>query len=615
MPARLTKSGEELELDLSSCKGSEFNDALAKIREVPGRRFDFDRKIWCVPAEPTVAERVIYSIMPTVSTELMDWVKEGRVKEQQALTTPLPDDAKLLVPWALARTEFQPEFIQVGDEQVAFTGLMQHQRPMVDLAAANKKLIIADDMGLGKTGEAISAIEEWRLRQDTKPSGPRLVVCPNSVKGSWVKQLKLWLGRDGAYQAIDAGTATKRHAQLESVALSGEDAWAIVNWEQLRVHKVKKTVHRRNGCISKRIVEEMKEPLFESAPWIAVVADEAHRAKNRKAAQTRGLWRTRADDGLMLAMTGTPLMNSPDELWAILKWLWPKEYTSYWRFYEQYVEYTEGYFGKTIVGVKNPDALRFELNGRLARRTQGQVLDLPGKVRIPIPLELNRKQRKLYDEAERALWIEIAKSAAEGDTVSKKLLAADSYSQILRIPNGAARTVRLRQILESPANLGGDDDSAILDAAVDKVMDSRPEPWVVFTEFVPTTELLATRLRAKGLEVAVYNGSVSTQERSEIEDNFQAGRIDVIVGTIMSLYQGITLTNSNRQFWCSRSWVPAINEQGEDRENRIGQTDRVFVYIAQPENTVATSKVEPLNRLKERIVKTVITKDEIDVGV
>jgi hypothetical protein len=73
-------------------------------------------------------------------------------------------------------------------------------------------------------------------------------------------------------------------------------------------------------------------------------------------------------------------MNTPDELWSILHWLFPDEYTSYWDFYETYVDYTEGYFGKVITGVRNPDALRFELHERLVRRTKDQVLDLPTRL-------------------------------------------------------------------------------------------------------------------------------------------------------------------------------------------------------------------------------------------
>lgn len=614
MPAVLKKTEEALEIDLSGCRGSEFGDALKKIQDTPGSNFDWDRKLWLLPVEALVAERIIHALQPTVEQETVEWVRAARTKETQELTTKLPQDSDLLVEWANHRVGHQPEFIEIAGEPHPFNGLMKHQRPVVEIAARVRKIIIADDMGLGKTGTAISTYEEWRLNNRDENGnlrdGPKLVVCPNSVKGSWVRELRMWLGSDVPVRVIDAASPADRDKQLRG-AIS-ENAWVVVNWEQVRAKKVKKKIKRRNGTETTKSVEEMKQPIFEETDWIAVVADEVHRAKNRKSQQTRGLWRCRAEDGVMLALSGTPLMNSPDELWAILHWLWPKEYTSYWRFYEQYVDYYEGYFGKIITGVKNPDALRFELKNRLVRRTQGEVLELPGKGRIRVDTPLNKKQRKLYDEAERQLWLTVEKEIEEGSESAKKFAeAVVAGKSIYKIPNGAARTTRLRQIIETPANLGGDDDSGVLDSCVDHIIDSRPEQWVVFCAFKPTVKCLVERLQKQGLTVEPYTGDVEPHERSRLEDRFQAGEIDVIVGTIDAMYQGITLTAGNRQFWCSRHWTPDINEQGEDRQNRIGQARRVMVFIAQPENTVAVDRVEPTNRLKEAIVRSVLPKDEI----
>jgi SNF2 family DNA or RNA helicase len=183
---------------------------------------------------------------------------------------------------------------------------------------------------------------------------------------------------------------------------------------------------------------------------------------------------------------------------------------------------------------------------------------------------------------------------------------------MLKIPNGAARFVRLEQILETPALLGGPDDSAILDDLEERVSDSVPEPWVVFTKFKETTYIIKRRLENQGLRVAVYNGDVSVPDRVRIEDEFQRGEIDVIVGTIQAMYQGITLTRGNLQYWVSRSVVPDINEQGEAREDRLGQQQLVRVYIPQPPATVSADKVEVINRRKERTVRAILPKDDIE---
>lgn len=554
-------------------------------------------------------------MQPIADPSIVEWVKSARQTNEQELVSPLPDDAEVTIPWGHDRAPWQPE--EVNSEP--FVGLKPHQRALVGALAglSEMKAIVADDMGLGKTGSALAAIAEAAtikgdggiIQEDdylryVTGSEPRLIVCPNSVKGVWRREVGRWLGPGEPVQIIDGTTPKARHNQL--VTSLDDPTWIIVNYEQLRTQKIKRKT-RTGGTKTEEI---MKEPLFAESKWLAVIADEAHRAKNRKASQTRGLFRVQAP--IMLALTGTPLMNTPDELWALLHWLFPKEYTSYWRFYEQYVDYIEGYFGKIITGVKNPDALRFELNKRLYRRTKAQVLDLPEKLRVRIPVQLDSKSRKLYTEAEKGLWLEIEKAVTEGDASATRFAAeASSGKNIYTIPNGAARTVRLRQILSTPALLGGEDHSNKMDALVENVIDNQHKQHVVFSEFVQSCNILAERLRTKELNAETYTGETEEHVRTELEDKFQRGEIQVLIGTIGAMREGITLTAADTQHWLERAWVPGWNEQGEDRNHRIGQRNAVTIYIYEAENTVDDGKIAPTNRLKERIVKTVLPKDKI----
>lgn len=616
MPATLTKEGDALVLDLSTARGTEFQDGLAKIREVPGRRYNPEDKTWRVPADATTADRVIHAIEPTVSDELLDWVRNERVKATDALTTAIGDDAVLNS--------------ALNDTLYAF------QRAFVNLAAQKRSIINADDMGLGKTIQALAAVDEYRIRNGNK-NGPKLIVCPNSVKGVWAREIRQWLGDDEPHQIIDGSTPKARHAQL----LSGikEQAFVIVNYEQLRVQKATLEVKHRSGSKSKRTIEVMKEPLFElpflaSADvsledldartverartskhrknWLATVADEAHRAKNRRASQTKGLHRVRAD--LKLAQTGTPLMNTPDELWSILHWLFPDEYTSYWDFYETYVDYTEGYFGKVITGVRNPDALRFELRERLVRRTKDQVLELPEKTRVIVPVTLASQERKFYEEIVSQVWLDLKNEAEEGDDVLAAALDKGDLSSLLKIPHGAARLMRLQQVLEHPANISAEervDQSSKMDACEEIILDNKHTPHVVYCKFKPSVAIFAERLRDKGLRVGTFTGDTPTAVRTSLENQFQAGELDVLIGTTAAMKEGITLTAASTGHFLTGSWVPAEDEQAEDRLHRNGQHDPVTLYRYEVPGTVDDGKVRPANERKRAMVATVIAKDEV----
>jgi SNF2 family DNA or RNA helicase len=649
--ATLKRENGQLALNL---KGHpDFMGALEVTKSIPGRRFDPDTKDWVFPEDPAVAERILGTIKPEASPELLTWVREHKNSKHKDLVTELPEDADLQIPWAHKRAPWQPE--TVGKSKSKLNGLYSYQRAFIDHAASKKNpaMILADSPGLGKTSMSSGTVIEWLLRQTgidinslnpplesftsvdhlltyagVENNGPKLIVAPNSVKGTWERELRMWLGEDTPIALIDATTPKARNKQLKEGI--EKNAWVIVNWEQLRTKKEEKTrkvriINKLNGELvriqDKKYTETvMREPLFESTKWTAVIADEAHRAKNRKSLSAQGLWRVQGD--VKLALTGTPILNSPDEIWSILRWLYPEQYgnstptmkkTPYWPFYDEYVDYYEGQFGKIITGVKNPDKLRFELKDRVVRRTKGEVLDLPEKTRVFVPVQMSKEQRKLYDEAERQVWFEVEQAAKEGDKNAQRLAekALKNPSALYEVPNGAARMVRLRQIASSPALLGGEDVSAKMDTAVDMVLDSDGQ-WIWFTEFVGSTHVLVERLKKKGLRAEAYTGEVSSIDRTRLENEFQAGDIDVIVGTIAAMREGITLTAASDVGFLERHWTPSYNEQAEDRSHRVGQDSPVTIWILEAINSVDTNNVRPTNNIKQLIVGSVINQDTIN---
>ncbi|CAB4183432.1 HepA Superfamily II DNA/RNA helicases, SNF2 family [uncultured Caudovirales phage] len=573
MAAKLTRNGDVLSLTLAGMDKASFNDALARAKMIPGRRWNPDEKTWEFPADAAIAERIMHTIRPVPSPDVIGWVRKARADSAEQLATDLPDDAlgPLSFPWA--------------------SKLYGYQRAGVEFLVNNPASLLADDMGLGKTVQAISAVWEYVERHEDKErlaTQPRLVIAPNSVKGNWAKEIEQWAGEQ-AY-VLDAKTAEKRRAQLKKFTAE-PGAWIVVNWEKIRAKRV-----------AGKVV--MAEPILGEVDWTAIIADEAHRAKNRKSQQTLGLWQLKAP--VRLALTGTPILNSPDEVWSLLAWIASEQYgrgggrTAYWTFYDQYVDYYEGPFGRVITGARNPDALRFELANKLVRRTKGSALDLPEKTRQFMDITLHPKQRKLYEDAEKEMWIEIVQ--AEGPQALEK--------NILEIPNGAARCTRLRQIASSPALLGGEDVSAKLDVAVELIEDSGRQV-VVFSEFKKTCSLLAERLAKRKISSALITGDIPPEVRTDSVQEFQEGDIDVMICTLDAGGVGITLTAADTVIFLERDWTPAINEQAEDRLHRIGQDRNVTVIILQGVDTIDTDRVAPANELKSAIVGSVIQQDTV----
>ena len=126
-----------------------------------------------------------------------------------------------------------------------------------------------------------------------------------------------------------------------------------------------------------------------------VIIDEVHKCKNPTSQQGKAL--EKLDSYYRIALTGTPMMNSPVDLYNVLKWLGVEHHT-YTAFKEYYCIF--GTFGTNdIVGYKHLGELEELLNSVMLRRLKTDVLDLPDKIRSNIYIDMATDQKKIYNEA------------------------------------------------------------------------------------------------------------------------------------------------------------------------------------------------------------------------
>lgn len=554
MPAYLKRDTEKgvLYVVLGGMKGPEFSDALARVKSVPGRRYDPDNKRWELPDDAATALRVMQMLEPVADADVQQTVRAHTAEVAESLVTALPTDAKLRLPWA--------------------EKLRPYQRASVEFMVEHPRTLLADEMGTGKTLQALATVEEWKLQNEVTGPTHQLIVCPKSLRGTWQNEIDKWLGTQPV-AIIDGRNPATRIRQLAETEESG--GFVIVNWESA-----------------------WRAPLHDALAardWTAVIADEAHRAKNRKAKQTKGLWKLTAP--LQLALTGTPIMNTPDELWAILKWLRPEQYTGFWPFHYSYVDEYNTRYGTVMTGVKNADQLRFELSDKMVRRTKQDVLtELPEKTRQVIPVNLDSKQRKIYREVEEALFLDIAEFVKEHDDLDADALAGMPLAKLEGlVPNAGARIAKLRQVT-----------SAAKAAAAEEIIRDNPgKPFVVFTWFVDTARNLAESLE-KGRPAQKVGTIAGSDDPDPVKDDFQGGELDHVVATIAKGGVGLTLTRADTAIFVDEDWVPAMNEQAEDRLHRIGQERPVTILVLRCPDTVDEGKVAKANEFKRLVTAAVL---------
>jgi SNF2 family DNA or RNA helicase len=405
-------------------------------------------------------------------------------------------------------------------------------------------------------------------------------VAPLSVTSSWVRHVQtIW-------PAAKIAVLNPKNRDALAKQLREPYHYYVVHWEALRLM-----------------------PELYEVNWWHVIADEVHRAKNRKAQQTIGLKKLKTS--YKTGLSGTPADNQPQDLWSILHWLYPKVWSSYHRFVYHHVKIQKHPAGQCtafgcdkyhknayqkIMGVSNVEELHKNIQPYYMRRTKEEVIkDLPDKYFSQIEVELPPRQRRIYNQMKESMLAWVGKH--EQEPIAAPIIVA----QLTRLKQFALAYAELETYYKTDdqgekvafQRVRLTDPSTKLDAVMDVLEDSL-EQVVVFSESKQMIYLLKARLDKAGITCATLTGDTPHAERGKIVDEFQAGNIRVFAGTIAAGGEGITLTAASTVIFLDRTWNPSKNKQAEDRLHRIGQKNAVHVIDIVAKDTVDGGRLQQL---------------------
>ena len=298
-----------------------------------------------------------------------------------------------------------------------------------------------------------------------------------------------------------------------------------------------------------------------------IAADEMHKMKNPSSQQTKGFLKCNAE--CQIAMTGTPLMNTPLDLYVILRWLGYEQHAFY--SFKQHYCVMGGFGGYEIVGYKNMEELISQVQEIMLRRLKQDVLDLPEKLYVDEYVEMEGKQQVLYNE------------------VKAGIQSALSMGQV-DLTNPLASLIRLRQVTGYPGIISDTVfDSAKLDRMEDLVEEaiSNGHKVVIFSNWTSMTDAIYDRLKSKGYGCSVITGDTKDESRQNIVDIFQTtDNCKVLIGTIGAMGTGLTLTEGTVVIFVDEPWNKALYEQAVDRCHRIGQKNNITIYNLLTKDTI-----------------------------
>lgn len=437
-----------------------------------------------------------------------------------------------------------------------------HQEEAIMFGLGHKRWLLLDSPGLGKTASIIHLAEELKAQRGIEHC---LIICGlATLRANWEKEIRL-------------------HSDLTSVVIGkkinskGNVTWATVKEraEQLR-HKIDEFFvivnieSIREDCVVEAINES--ENRFDMMAF-----DECHKAAGVSSLQSHNLLKLDSAE-YKVGMTGTLLTNSPLSALIPLKWI-GVEHSTLTNYKAQYCEFG-GFGGHQIVGYKNLDLLKEEIDGCSLRRTK-DLLNLPAKNFIDEYVEMSDAHAKLYDAVVKGVKEECDKIKLNANNV-------------------LALTTRLRQATSCPSALTS---SGVVSSKIERCVDlvedivSQGDKVVVMSAFKEPIYQLEELLKEH--RPLVGTGDVDDQVVSDRIDRFQTDPSrKVMLCTQSKMGTGVTLNAARYMIMLDSPWTYSIYEQCTDRIHRINNKEPVFIYNLICGGTIDEVVAKVVNRKK-----------------
>jgi superfamily II DNA or RNA helicase len=503
---------------------------------------------------------------------------------------------RLLADWELIRpllrafeesTAGAPSCMTLPDPRDAHvaTGLdlMPHQAQVVARAKdGHRTFLLADEPGLGKTAEALLAAQ-------AVGAYPLLVVVPNVVKTSWAREAALWTPNH---------RATVIHGDGKDV-----DAFCdivIVNYDILDRHV---------GWLG-------------TFGFRGMVVDEAHFIKNKTSQRSQHVLelsrkiRQRTMRPLLMALTGTPLINDIEDflaIWEFLGWITDSEVGSD-------LLHALEVNGKTPLERDfYPGARQAVIEMGVVRRRKVDVAkDIPARRIADVPVELDGALGTSVRAAERKLAQRLVKR------YESAVAARQDGEEIEGIDLSIVRQVCARELRDSDENSTGENvfsmmrrigqAKAELAADYTAQLSRNAGKVVFFAKHIDVMDAAEQLLAKRGIGHTSIRGDQTTRVRQKNIDSFvNDDDVHVIVCSLTAAGVGINLQVASNVVLAELSWTAAEQTQAIDRVHRIGQDQPVTAWRIIAAQTI-DARVAELIGAKESLAARALDGADVEVG-
>lgn len=413
-----------------------------------------------------------------------------------------------------------------------------YQQHCINKVVEIAKLGLFLDMGLGKTVTTLTAIRQ--LKYDRFEVRKVLVIAPKKVaEGTWTREKDKWEHTRILRVSPVLGNQAKRIRALNTPA----DIYII---------------NRENVCW---LVDYYRNDW----PFDMVVIDESSSFKSHTAKRFKALASISSRITRLVELTGTPSPNGLDDLWSQVFLLDGGE-----RLGKRYTQFRERYFDP---GRRGADGMVYDYKAKpgseqsileqisdicISMKAE-DYLQLPDIIYHTVPVVLDPKALKAYQEMERKMVLELPEDEEEISVTS----AAALSNKLLQLANGA---------LYDDGHLVHEIHDCKLEAFTELIESLQGKPALVFYNFQHDKTRILKALEKTKLRIREL-------KKPQDEDDWNAGKIDILLAHPASAAYGLNLQQGgNHVIWFGLTWNYELYTQANKRLHRQGQTEKVIIH-------------------------------------